>query len=258
MTDARRRSTLWMWMAVLFVLATLVVCMSTAQVQTTTSSTQGEASKTVTVEKGEVVYVSGNDLIVRMADGSLRHFNNVPDSVKVTVDGQQLGVHDLKVGMKLQRTITNTTVPETVKTVHTVTGRVWHVTPPNRVILTLEDGSNQEFQIPQGQRFNINGQMTDAWGLRKGMQISATKVIETPTNVVTREAKITGTMPTPPPPPPDQPILVVVERPAAAPVETAEAAPAALPKTGSMVPLIGFVGLVLVASSLTIKAFRLR
>jgi len=264
MTKAREYSTtLWRWVAVLSVSVTLVVCMSMAQVQTTTSTTKGSASKTVTVEKGEVVYVSGNNVIVKMADGTLRHFNNVPDSVKITVDGQQLGVHDLKVGMKLQRTITNTTVPETVKTVQTVTGKVWFVNPPNTVILTLEDGKNQEFKIPNGQKFDVNGQMTDAWGLRKGMQISATKVVETPTDVVTRQAKLTGSMPPPPPPPPpDQAILVVEEVSAPAPVETAEAAPApapaALPKTGSMIPLIGFVGLVLVASSLTIKAFRLR
>lgn len=255
------KTVLWMWMIVLCVFIAIPVCRSTAQVETTTTTTKGTASKTVTVERGEVVYISGNNLIVKMSDGSLRHFNNVPDSVKVTVDGQQLGVRDLKVGMKLQRTITNTTVPETVKTVQTVTGKVWYVNPPNSVILTLDDGKNQEFKIPEGQKFNINGQMTDAWGLRKGMQISATKVVETPTDVLTRQAKITGTMPTPPaPPPPDAPILVVEEAAVAAPVETAEAAPApmpaALPKTGSLVPLIGFLGLLSVLSSLAVKALR--
>lgn len=262
MTNVRvNKSVLWMRMIVLCVFIAIPVW-STAQVETTTTKTQGAASKTVTVERGEVVYISGNNLIVKMADGSLRHFNNVPDSVKVTVNGQQLGVRDLKVGMKLQRTITNTTVPETVKTVQTVSGKVWFVNPPSTVILTLDDGKNQEFKIPEGQKFNINGQMTDAWGLRKGMQVSATKVVETPTDVLTRQAKITGTMPTPPPPPPDAPILVVEEAAEVAPVETAEAAPApapaALPKTGSLVPLIGFLGLLSVVSSLAVKALRTR
>lgn len=253
----------WLSRAALCVFLCTLVGRSAAQVQTNTETTRGTSSKTVTVEHGEVAYVSGNNLIVKMADGSLRHFNNVPDSVKVTVDGQQLGIHDLKVGMKLQRTITTTTVPETVKTVQTVTGTVWHVQPPSSVILTLEDGRNQEFKIPQGQKFNINGQMTDAWGLRKGMQVSATKVVETPTDVVTRQAKITGVMPpAPAPPPPDEAILVVEEVPAPAPVETAEAAPApapaALPKTGSLVPLVGLLGILLVASSLTVKALHAR
>ena len=48
------------------------------------------------------------------------------------------------------------------------------------MILTLEDGTNQQFKIPNGQKFMVNGQMTDAWGLKKGMTVSATKVVEEP------------------------------------------------------------------------------
>src|SRR5689334_22268428 len=76
-----------------------------AQVQTEQSTTVGQASKEVQVERGEVVLVNGNDLMIKMEDGSLRHFPNVPESARVTVDGKQLGIHDLKPGMKLQRTI---------------------------------------------------------------------------------------------------------------------------------------------------------
>jgi len=230
------------------------VSASAAQVQTTTTTNQGEASKNVTVENGEVVWVSGNSLIVKMADGSLRHFDNVPESARVTVDGQELGIHDLKPGMKLQRTITTTSTPETIKTVQTVTGRVWNVNPPLSVILTLEDGTNQQFRIPRGQMFNINGQMVDAWGLRRGMNISATRVVETPRDVITRHTKVTGVMPpAPPAPAPDLPVLVAEEAPTK-PVETAQAAPAELPKTGSPVPLIGLIGLISLASALGLRA----
>ena len=140
------------------------------QTETTTSS--GHASKQVTVEHATVVTVSGNDLVVKMADGILRHFPNVPDSARVTVDGQQLGIHDLKPGMTLQRTITTTTTPKIITTTKSVTGTVWYVQPPNSVILTMDDGKNQQFKIPKGQKFNVNGQMTDAWGLQKGMKLS--------------------------------------------------------------------------------------
>src|ERR1700748_2036963 len=75
----------------------------TAQVQTDTSVSHGAASKTVTVEKAQVVAVSGNALLVKMDDGSLRHFSNVPDSTRIDVGGKELGVHDLKPGMTLQR-----------------------------------------------------------------------------------------------------------------------------------------------------------
>ncbi|MGC2198432.1 MAG: hypothetical protein WA628_27420, partial [Terriglobales bacterium] len=110
-----------------------------AQVQTESTTTHGDAAHATTVERAEVVMVDGNDLIVKMEDGQIRHFANVSESARVDVDGQQLGIHDLKPGMKLQRTITTTTTPRTITTVQSVTGKVWHVNAPNSVILTLED-----------------------------------------------------------------------------------------------------------------------
>ena len=44
--------------------------------------------------------VDGNDLVVKMEDGTIRHFPNVPESARVTVDGKELGIHDLKPGMR--------------------------------------------------------------------------------------------------------------------------------------------------------------
>jgi len=215
--------------------------------------TSGSASSTTTVEKGEVVYVSGNDLVVKMEDGTIRHFANVPDSVKIDVDGQQLGIHDLKVGMKLQRTITTTTTPKLITTVKSVTGKVWHVNPPTSVILTMENGKNQQFKIPSGQRFNVDGQMVDAWGLKQGMKISATKVVEEPETAISQQRKLTGSLP--PAPPADVPILVI-ETPVPQQVASAEPAPAALPKTASQLPLIGLLGLLSLASWFGLKTFR--
>ena len=223
-----------------------------AQVQTTTSTEHGQATKDVTVERGEVVMVDGNDLIIKREDGQIVHFPNVPESARVTVDGQQLSLHDLKPGMKLQRTITTTTTPKTITTVETVTGTVWHVTPPTSVILRLEDGTNQQFRIPRGQKFNINGRETDARDLRRGMTVSATRVVEEPITVVDQQRKVTGTMPPPPPAPPaNTPILIVVSRPTPAPAEApvAEAAPEKLPKTGSIVPAIGLLGILFLGAS---------
>jgi hypothetical protein len=196
------------WLAVgLF----LTLTMSTmAQVQTQTTTTPEAATQTVTVERGEVVYVSGHDLILKMEDGEIRHIANVPESARATVDGKEIGIHDVKVGMKLQKTITATSAPTIITKVETVTGKVFNVMPPVSVILTLEDGTNQEFKIPKDQKFNVDGQMVDAFGLRKGMNISATKVTETPENIVTQKTTVTGKMPPPPPPPPDVPILIVL------------------------------------------------
>ncbi len=246
----------WSGIAVGIVCLAFTLSMS-AQVQTKTTTTAAKPTVDNHVETGVVVAVSGNDLVVKMADGTLRHVANVPESARVTVDGKELGIHDLKPGMTLQRTITTTTTPKTITTVQSVTGTVWHVSPPNSVILTLADGKNQSFKIPKNQKFNVNGQMTDAWGLRKGMTISATKVVEVPVTVVSQTRTVTGEMPPPPPPPPaDVPILVVEE--VVIPVQVAQAAPAPaeLPKTGSQLPLIGLLGLLSLASSFGLRLAR--
>jgi len=241
-----------------------------AQVQTETKKSQDQPTVETKVERGEVVTVSGNDLVVKMEDGQIRHFANVPESARVTVDGQQLSVHDLKPGMKLERTITTTTTPQVVTTVKTVTGTVFSVSPPRSVILRLEDGTNEQFTIPEGQKFMINGKETDAFGLRKGMQVSATKVVEVPENVITQQRTVTGQMPPPPPAEPIQgPILIVSQTtlaappappaPAAAPpAEVAQAKPPEapapaknLPQTATDLPLLALIGtLLLLAGAL--------
>lgn len=247
-------------------LAATFICLwfalnASAQVQTQTTTKTGEAAKQVSVERGEVVSVEGNDLIVKMEDGTLRHFPNVPESAKVNVDGQSLGIHDLKPGMKLERTITLTSTPQTITTVQSVTGQVWHVNPPNSVILRLEDGTNQQFKIPKGQKFNVNGQMVDAFGLKKGMQITATKVVEEPSTMHAKETQVTGTMPPPPAPPADTPILIAREKPttpepAPAQEQAPEKAPAELPQTASPLPLLGLLGTLLSGASLGLWKLR--
>jgi hypothetical protein len=258
------------WMRSGLVLAIGTVCIAFAlsagaQVQTTTTTTAGQSSQVVKVDRGEVLAVEGNDLIVRMADGSIRHFESIPESAKATVDGKQLGIHDLKPGMKLQRTIITTTTPQIVTTVETVTGKVWHVTPPLSVILTLENGTNQSFKIPKDQKFKVNGEMVDAFGLRKGMVVTATKIVEAPVSVTSQQKSVSGTMPTPAPsqeksvsstkptpppaPPADTPLLIAEGEPTAAPPETTEAPAAPVqtnPTTGSYLRFIGLGVLVVI------------
>jgi hypothetical protein len=194
-----------------------VLCIALAfsansQVKTETKVEEGLPSQTVKIETAEVVYVSGHDLVVRTNDGELRHFPNISDEKTVTVAGKELTVHDLKPGMRLQRTTITSTTPRMITTVKTVKGKVWRVSPPNSIVLSLEDGTNQSFDIPKGQKFNVNGQETDAWGLKEGMNISATAVTETPETVVSNEVIRTGTAPLAKPDPPKQgaTLLIVV------------------------------------------------
>ncbi len=228
-----------------------------AQVQTQTTTTTGPATKQVTIESGEVVAVEGNDLFVKMDDGTLRDFPNVPASASVTVDGKQMGLSDLQPGMKLQRTTVKTTTPQVVTKVETVSGKVWHVTPPHSVILSLENNENQMFKIPSGQKFTVNGKETDAWGLKKGMMVSATRITETPLTSVSQHQQVSGTMQA------GSPVLVAEGSPTAAPAAdtssveaTHTSASAELPKTATRLPLAGLIGLLLIVSSLGMGLLR--
>jgi hypothetical protein len=162
------------------------------QVHTQTTTTTGKATRQVKVDRAEVILVSGNDLLLKMEDGTIRHIADVPDTFKAVVEGKEMGIYDLKAGMTLERTTTITTTPKIVKTVQTVKRKVWHVNPPSYVFLTLEDGSNQRFEIPQGQKFNVEGQTVDAWGLKPGMNITATKVVEFTATEIEQQRKADG------------------------------------------------------------------
>jgi hypothetical protein len=87
------------------------------------------------------------------------------------------------------------------------------------------------------------------------MKVSATKVVEVPQTVVDRQRKLSGSMPPPPPAPPaDVPILIAEEK-APEPV-VAELAPTKLPKTSSLLPLIGLLGLLSSGASFGMRMLR--
>jgi hypothetical protein len=231
------------------------VAATNAQVKTDSATIHGPATKTVSVDRGEVVYASGSDLVLKKDDGTIVHFANVSDTA--TVDGKQVAIDDLEPGMKLERAITTTTTPHRVTTVQTVTGKVWHVNPPRFVILTLEDGTNHKFDLPNDHKVFVDGRLVDVWALKKGMKISATRLIEAPGTVAAQQTKLTGTAPAP--------ITLVANEPiffamfvAAPPRPTlAEAIPASLPETGSSLPLIGLLGVLALASFLGLRSIRL-
>ena len=234
----------------------LAVGIASAQDTTTTNVHSGQPTITTEVKSGEVLYVSGNDLVVKVDDGQVKHFV-VPDSATVNVDGRQLTVHDLKPGMKLTRTITTTVTPKTVQTVRTIKGKVWYVNPPKTVILSLPDNTNKQYKVPDGTMFNVDGQMQSVFHLKKGMNVSATVITETPEVVQSSARSVTGEPAPAPPPPPDTPAPVgalLIEQPAAPP--PAQVAQATLPKTGSVLPLIGLLGMLFVCSSFGLRTLR--
>ena len=99
----------------------------------------------------------------------------------------------------------------------------------------------------------VDGQQVDAFGLKKGMNVSATKVVEEPVTEVEHKRQLSGSMPPPPPAPPaDVPILVAEAAPVPVPAATAPE----LPKTGSLLPLIGLLGSLSFLSSIGLGLIR--
>jgi LPXTG-motif cell wall-anchored protein len=231
-----------------------------AQDTSTTTTERGTPTHETQIRSGTVVYASGNDLVVRLDDGGqIQHFT-VPASQKFQVNGQSVGVQDLKPGTHLTQSITTTTTPKTITTVRTISGQVWHVNAPSTVILRLPDNTNQRYTVPRGTTFTIDGQQRTVFQLRKGMNVTATVVTEEPATEVSRHQAVTGVAPPPPPQMPQQVAVLLIARPAPAAEPEApaeEPAPAALPKTGSEWPLLGLLGLFSLGAGLCVRRFRL-
>jgi hypothetical protein len=234
-----------------------------AQDSTSKTVRHGPAQYDTTVKNAEVVYVEGNDLVLRVDNGKIEHLV-VPDTDRFTIDGKELTVQELKVGTKLTQTITTTTAPRYVTTVRTLEGKVWHVNAPTSVVLTLPEGRNHIYRIPNHAQFTINGEKKTAFDLRKGMSFEATIITDDTETVIERSKSVVGQAP--PPASPLEVGVLLVEQPLSTPDLSASAnqptssgeeqIPSMLPKTGTHLPLVGLLGALTVAMSFGLTAFR--
>ena len=148
----------------------------------------------IEVNRGTVVYASGNDLTVKMEDGTLKHLV-VPSDYKLSVDGKEVSVHDLKPGTKLTQTITTTAEEQLVTEVRTVDVKVLEAKPPR---LTIASGDKiKHLRVPEGTTFTVDGKEMTLADLREGMRVKGTVVTTVPTTVMSRAKKVTGQAPKP-------------------------------------------------------------
>src|SRR3954449_3988010 len=248
--------------AIVFTAASAMAMAQQAMPKTTSEQMRGESSVKSEQLSGTVVAVEGNDLLVRMSSGGFRNFI-VPESRVFSIDGQDVSVHDLKPGTRLTATVTTTTTPVTERTTTVGTGKVWYVSG-NTVILTLPNNENRMYKVNDNYRFNVHGQPASVHDLRKGMVISAQKIVEEPRTEVAANTTVTGHAPPPPKPvvaaasAPAKQEPAAAPAPAPAPAEVAESKlPAKLPKTGSELPLVGILGVLFSGAALAIRKVRL-
>ena len=159
----------------------------------TKETIKGTARITTEKVSGTVLQAEGNTLAVRLSTGEVKEFVVPPDR-KFMVDGKQLTANQLEPGTELQATVTTTITPVTERTTTIGTGTVWFVAG-NNVMITLPNGENRHYTVDESYRFTVGGEKASVHDLRKGMTISAEKIVEVPTTQLTRNAVVIGHVP---------------------------------------------------------------
>jgi LPXTG-motif cell wall-anchored protein len=170
-----------------------------------------------------------------------------------TVDGRQVGVKELKPGMKGSATITTTTTVTPVSVTTVKNGDVMKVTGNSIIVKTAEgikmfsEGDVKE----RGVKIMRDGQPLAFTDLHEGDKLTATIVTQHPPKVVTERDVQTN--------------ISAPRRAAAAAAPAAASASAGhavettarhLPKTASSLPLVGVVGLTSLAAGLLLTLRR--
>jgi hypothetical protein len=165
-----------------------------AQATQTTETVPGGPATVKTVQvKGELV-VKGKDwLIAKDPAGNYKVYDVAPGR-KAIVDGVPKTLDEIQMGTMLTLTATTSVTPAISRTTTITKGTVFWASPTS-VIVTLENGENKQYEVPEGFKFNVEGKEVSAMELRRGMLVTGTKIVQEPTNVITQDVVVTGTAP---------------------------------------------------------------
>src|SRR5262252_7090966 len=236
-------------------------------------SAQQQTTTTTETKTFEVIAVTGNDLVVKLPEGTKEL--TVPEDFRFTVDGRQLSVHELKPGMKGTATITTKTTSHPVTVTEVKNGTVRQVTGSTMIVQTDQGFKSftQSDVDKRGVRIMRNGEPAQLSDFHAGDTLSATIITTRPARVMT-EKQVQATL------------ARTAAATAGAPSAEAAASPAAarsaasatggastssraagtsgggasagrkLPKTASPVPLIGLIGVVSLVLALALATRR--
>jgi len=222
----------------------------------------GSLAQTTTTSQTKsftVLAVEGNTLVVRLPEGTREL--TVPDDFRFTINGQQMSVHELKVGMNGTATITTrtTTVPVTVTEVKS--GQVVTKSGGTVIVRTPEGvkSFSQGDVDKRGVKIYMNGKPMQIADLHEGDKLSATIVTSQPPRTVSEREVRASTNPAAAAPVPES-TRAAAAPPAAAPRQAAPAPapePArTLPKTASSWPLLMLVSTASLALALALSLRR--
>jgi LPXTG-motif cell wall-anchored protein len=237
---------------ILVAAAALCVTAMFASAQTRTQSTE--------TKKFQVIAVNGNDLVVRLPEGTREL--TVPDDFRFVVNGQPLSVRELKPGMSGTATITTTTTVTPVTVTEIKDGTVAHVAGSTIIVRTAEGvkSFSQSEIDKRGVKLYRSGKPAQLSEFRSGDKLSATIITTKPPTVLT-EKEVQATLAASGAPASPAPSAAAARVPSSAPATaSAGAAPARkLPKTASPMGAIALGGVMalIVGAALTIRRRRL-
>jgi hypothetical protein len=176
------------------VLALSLAATLSAQTTQTKETAPAGAPKVTTVEvKGEVVTTGSNWLIAKDAAGTY-HVYSVKAGRKFVIDGVEKTLAQLQPGTMLTARVTTTETPLVTRTTKITKGKVFWAAP-TLIIVTLENGENKEYEVPPDFKFDVDGNHLSAMELKRGMNVTATRIVEVPHSSITENTVVTGTAP---------------------------------------------------------------
>ncbi len=188
-----------------------------------------------------VVYVSGNDLVVKASDGKLLNYS-VAAGTMFDEGGKAVPLSALTPGAKLTKEVTTGFPPDIIASVAVVKGKVFAATPPDVVTLSLADGI-KELAVPTGTKFMIDGKPMGITDLKPDMMVEATVV-----TTVAPDAKPEVANAAAPAAPALSGVLLVSKTPGLG--------DSALPEAGTNLPMYGVFGMLLLAIGAAMTFWR--
>jgi LPXTG-motif cell wall-anchored protein len=249
------------------------VVLCSALVCLTAAVTVAQTSSTTETKKFQVISVDGNQLVVRLPEGTREL--TVPDDFRFTVDGKALSVHELKAGMAGTATITTRTTVTPVTVTEVKNGTVVHALGQSIIVRTAEGEVKQFRQSDidkRGVKIMREGKPAEISDFRANDRLTATIITSKPPQVMT-EREVQATLAksgagagagvgagAPAAAAPSSPSTAPTGAAAAPPssAATSGAAPRKLPKTGSPLAGLALAGLASLTAALGLTVRRRR
>jgi hypothetical protein len=207
---------------------------ATAQQPSITKTTQMGQSQSATSTRlvnTTVVSVNGNKVVAQDATGKATEYT-IPDGFKFQFEGRDIGVAELKPGMKVSATVTTTTTTTPVYVTEIKSGKVLAVSGNNIIVRGPEGNrvfSNQD-AVKRNARIMKDGKEVYISDLRVGDIFTAVIVTDMEPRIVTDrevQAMVSAAPQAAAAPPAAAPAPAPTDVPMAAPAEAPASAPAA-------------------------------